>query len=197
MFIENLTQETLTFRAHGQAIVLKPGINTIEDATVKVNEIIQHFGTYINIYTTNATLLAKAQEVKDEKLITENNNSDTANTGDTDGEFGQKQEDNEPSGTDNGEEQDLADDTGSGKDTEGDGEDKTKISEDEPSQEDSQEKDGEGQGTKEEESEEDEKPALEDFKREQLIALAKKLNLEFKGNISNVNLIKLIKEAQK
>ena len=150
MFIENLTQETLTFRAHGQAIVLKPGINTIEDATVKINEIIQHFGTYINIYTTNATVLAKTQEVKDEKLITENNNSDTANTGDTDGEFGQKQEDNEPSGTDNGEEQDLADDTGSGKDTEGDGEDKTKISEDEPSQEDSQEKDGEGQGTKEE-----------------------------------------------
>lgn len=183
MFIENLTQETLTFRAHGQAIVLKPGINTIEDATVKINEIIQHFGTYINIYTTNATVLAKTQEVKDEKLITENNNSDTANTGDTDGEFGQKQEDNEPSGTDNGEEQDLADDTGSGKDTEGDGEDKTKISEDESSQEDSQEKDGEGQGTKEEESEEDEEPALEDLKRDQLVALAEQLNLNLKATL--------------
>lgn len=197
MFIENLTQETLTFRAHGQVIVLKPGINTVEDATVKINEIAQHFGNYINIYTTNATMLAKAQEVKDEKPITENNNSDTANTGDTDGESGQKQEGNEPSGTDNGEEQDLADDTDSGEDTEGDGEDKTETLEDEPSQEGLQEKEEEEQGTKEAEPKEDEKPALEDLKRDQLIALAKKLKLEFKGNISNVNLIELIKEAQK
>ena len=195
MFIENLTHEVLTYRAHGNVIKLKPGLNTVEDALVNIHEITRHFGHFINIYATNATMLAKPQEVKDEETIIEGNNLDTANTDNTDGESSEEQEPNEPANEPAGEEQGMVCSADGCAFNQTSGEGKTETSENASTKE--EEKEGEEQGEKEEEPKEDEEPALEDLKRDQLVALAKELNLEFKGNISNVNLIKLIKEAQK
>ena len=195
MFIENLTNEVLTYRAHGNVIKLKPGLNTVEDALVNTHEIARHFGQFINIYATNATMLAKPQEVKDEETIIEGNNLDTTNTDDTDGESSEEQEPNEPADEPAGEEQCMVCSADGCAFNQTSGEGETETSENASTKE--EEKEGEEQGKKEEEPKEDEEPALEDLKRDQLIALANKLNLEFKGNISNVNLIKLIKEAQK
>ena len=195
MFIENLTNEVLTYRAHGKVIKLKPGLNTVEDALVNIHEITSHFGTFINIYTTNATMLAKPQEVKDEEIIIEGNNLDTTNTDNTDGESSEEQEPNEPANEPAGEEQGMACSADGCAFNQTSGEGETETSENASTKE--EEKEDEEQDGKRKEPQEDEKPALEDLKRDQLVALAKELNLEFKGNISNVNLIKLIKEAQK
>ena len=195
MFIENLTKEVLTYRAHGNVIKLKPGLNTVEDALVNIHEITRHFGQFIKIYATNARMLAKPQEVKDEETIIEGNNLDTANTDNTDGESSEEQEPNEPANEPAGEEQGMVCSADGCAFNQTSGEGKTETSENASTKE--EEKEGEEQGEKEEEPKEDEEPALEDLKRDQLVALAKELNLEFKGNISNVNLIKLIKEAQK
>ena len=195
MFIENLTNEVLTYRAHGNIIKLKPGLNTVEDALVNIHEIARHFGQFINIYATNATMLAKPQEVKDEETIIEGNNLDTANTDSTDGESSEEQESNEPADEPAGEEQGVVCGADGCEVNQTSGEGETETSENAPTKE--EEKEDEEQDGKRKEPQEDEKPALEDLKRDQLVALAKELNLEFKGNISNVNLIKLIKEAQK
>ena len=201
MFIENLTNEVLTYRAHGNVIELKPGLNTVEDALVNIHEIARHFGQFINIYATNVTMLTKPQEVKDEETIIEGNNLDTANTDNTDGESSEEQEPNEPANEPAGEEQGMVCSADGCAFNQTSGEGKTETSENASTKEeekgDEEEKEGEEQDGQKEESREDEKPALEDLKRDQLVALAEQLNLEFKGNISNVNLIKLIKEAQK
>ncbi len=195
MFIENLTNEVLTYRAHGNVIKLKPGLNTVEDALVNIHEIARHFGQFINIYTTNVTMLAKPQEVKDEETIIEGNNLDTANTDNTDGESSEEQEPNESANEPAGEEQGMVCSADGCTFNQTSGEGKTETSENASTKE--EEKEDEEQDGQKEESKEDEEPALEDLKRDQLIDLAKQLNLEFKGNISNVNLIKLIKDAQK
>ena len=195
MFIENLTNEVLTYRAHGNVIKLKPGLNTVEDALVNIHEIARHFGQFINIYATNATMLVKPQEVKDEETIIEGNNLDTANTDNTDGESSEEQEPNEPANEPAGEEQGMACSADGCAFNQTSGEGETETSENASTKE--EEKEDEEQDGKRKEPQEDKKPALEDLKRDQLVALAKELNLEFKGNISNVNLIKLIKEAQK
>ena len=146
-------------------------------------------------------MLAKPQEVKDEETIIEGNNLDTANTDNTDGESSEEQEPNEPADEPAGEEQGMvcSADGCAFNQTSGEGETETSenVSTKEEEKEDEEEKEGEEQDGQKEESREDEEPALEDLKRDQLVDLAKQLNLEFKGNISNVNLIKLIKEAQK
>lgn len=195
MFIENLTNEILTYRAHGNVIKLKPGLNTVEDALVSIHEIARHFGQFINIYATNATMLAKPQEVKDEETIIEGNNLDTANTDNADGESSEEQNPDEPADESAGEESSVVCGADGCAFNQTSGEGKTETSENASTKE--EEKEGEEQDGPKEESREDEEPALEDLKRDQLVALAKQLNLEFKGNISNVNLIKLIKEAQK
>ena len=197
MFIENLTNEVLTYRAHGNVVKLKPGINTVADTLVNIQEITRHFGTFINIYTTNATLLAKPQEVKDEEPIIEDIDLDTADTDNTDGKPCEEQEDNEPADNTDGEEQDMACGADGCAFNQVARKDKAEALEDKPVEEGLQEEEKEEPSVEEEESKEDEKPALEELKRDELLALAKKLKLEFKGNISNVNLIKLIKEAQK
>ena len=107
MFIENLTNEILTYRAHGNVIKLKPGLNTVEDALVSIHEIARHFGQFINIYATNATMLAKPQEVKDGETIIEGNNLDTTNTDNRDGESSEEQKPNEPANEPAGEEQGM------------------------------------------------------------------------------------------
>lgn len=196
MFIENLTNEVLTYRAHGNVLKLKPGINTVEDALIKVDEITRHFGAFINVYTTNATMLAKPQEVRDEEPIIEDNNLDTADTDNTDGESGEEQKADESTDDSAREEQDVACSADGCAFNQDAGEDKAEAPENESADEGIQEE-NEEQGDKKEESKEDKKPALEDLKRDELIALAKELKLDFKGNISNVNLIKLIKAAQK
>ena len=196
MFIENLTNEVLTYRAHGRVLKLKSGLNTVEDALINVEEIQRHFGAFINIYTTNATMLAQPQEVKDEEPIIEDNNLDTADTANTDGESGEEQIDDEGIDDITGEEQDMACGADGCAFNQGAREDKTEVPEDKPVEESSQEGDEEKQDDSKEEPEEV-KPELESLKRGELLEIAKELNLEFKGNISNVNLIELIKEAQK
>ena len=195
MIIENLTKEVLTYRAHGNVIRLNPGLNEVKDNLIKSEEITRHFGTLINVYITNATLLANQQEVKDEEPIIEDNDLAPAGIDNADNESDKEQEVNEPVIDNAREEQDMAcGDDGCAFDQMV-GEDKATEVKDEPAKEDSQEESEEP--SVEEKEPEEIKPALDTLKRGELLDMAKELNLEFKGNISNANLIKLIEEAQK
>ena len=56
MIIENLTKEELVFRANGEVLRLKAGVNHIESALSTPEEIKRHFGNYVNIYASNTTI---------------------------------------------------------------------------------------------------------------------------------------------
>lgn len=191
MFIENLTKDTLTYRAHGQVIKLAPGkVTPVENALVKADEVRRFFGTLVNIYAVDVRTEVQADEKED---IIEDNNLDTINASNTDGEISEESNADESIGEetalDNNLEGDKAD-----KDN---GEVQAEELEDEPNQVEAQEEVQEEQTGAKKEPEAEGKIELKDMKRPELLELAKELNLEFKGNISNANLITLIEEANK
>ena len=59
MIIENLTNEELVFRANGEVLRLKAGINNIESALSTPEEIKRHFGNYVNVYAGNITMITE------------------------------------------------------------------------------------------------------------------------------------------
>ena len=59
MIIENLTNEELVFRANGEVLRLKAGINNIESALSTPEEIKRHFGNYVNVYNNGNRTCSK------------------------------------------------------------------------------------------------------------------------------------------
>ena len=74
MIIENLTKEELVFRANGEVLRLKAGVNNIESALSTPEEIKRHFGNYVNIYASHTIAEPVVKEgTSDEE---ENNTND-------------------------------------------------------------------------------------------------------------------------
>lgn len=112
MFIENLSKSELTYRAHGRVLKLKVGINLVEEVFFTQDELKRHFGSLINIYATNATLVEKPRKVdkdeKNEEFNSSTNNEDTNLCGDNANEPDQEPKGNESFNENNGEETCLA-----------------------------------------------------------------------------------------
>ena len=169
MIIENLTNEELVFRANGEVLRLKAGVNNIESALSTPEEIKRHFGNYVNIYASNTTITEPVvkEGTSDEE---ENNTNDlqlTAQDNIPNGEDTNKQE-----GTDNtdevvGETDVNTEGNVGGEVTETVGEDETQP----------------------------EEVDITTLKRPQLLAKFKELNIEGASNkMSNDLLIKAIQE---
>lgn len=112
MFIENLSKSELTYRAHGRVLKLKVGINLVEEVFFTQDELKRHFGSLINIYATNATLVEKPRKVdkdeKNEEFNSPTDNEDTNLCGDNANEPNQEPKGNESSNENNREETCLA-----------------------------------------------------------------------------------------
>ena len=210
MFIENLCNEELVFRAHGAVIRLEHGMNTIDNADLTPDEIKRHFGSFVNVYDTHATLVEydiKVEETENEVLDKQNqneinneqeidepidndNNEDAINVSGTINDGVKEQEDTQP----------IIDDIQEMPDSNDNEPDDTASKEDESIQEDNQKED-ETTDEDEEESPATEKESTEvqqPPKRNELIAQYKMLNIG--GNpikMSNVDLSKAIEEAEK
>ena len=99
MIIENLTNEELVFRANGEVLRLKAGINNIESALSTPEEIKRHFGNYVNVYAGNITMITEPvvkEDTSDEEKNDTNDLQLTAQDNIPNGEDTNKQE-----GTDN------------------------------------------------------------------------------------------------
>lgn len=49
MFILNLTNDELVFRAHGETLVLVPGSNLVQGTLFSAEELERHFGDYVKV----------------------------------------------------------------------------------------------------------------------------------------------------
>ena len=170
MIIENLTNEELVFRANGEVLRLKAGINNIESALSTPEEIKRHFGNYVNVYAGNITMVTEPVVKEDTSDEEENDTNDlqlTAQDNIPNGEDTNKQE-----GTDNADEvvreTDVNTEGNVGSEvTENVGEDETQP----------------------------EEVDITTLKRPQLLAKFKELNIEGASNkMSNDLLIKAIQE---
>lgn len=196
MFIENLSKSELTYRAHGRVLRLKVGINLVEEVFFTQDELKRHFGSLINIYATNATLVEKPRKVdkdeKNEEFNSSTDNEDTNLCGDNSNEPDQEQNGNGSSSKDNGEETCLdASDTNNSNikeskqdkvqtETESEEENGQKTEEDkEEKKPEGETTDGETEGeTTEDETTDGETEDISKLKRPQLIAKYKELGLE-------------------
>ena len=91
MIIVNETKEELVFRAHGEVIVLKPGVNTFQTlGLVTPEEIKRHFGHLINIFSKEAILVTEKKQ--DEEDVSKDDTEDTAGDNSEDGKLPDEQE---------------------------------------------------------------------------------------------------------
>ena len=180
MFIENLSKEELTYRAHGKVLKLHSGLNVIKEVFFSPEELKRHFGSLINVYTNKATLVEEPRKAKeDEKtkdLASESDNKDTTECGDNTNKIDEKSENDEQSVEDNGEKEPMAPADMDNLPDEG----AEQIQEETETATQEEEKE---EGQKEPETEAQEKDGeeqldIDSLKRPQLLALFKKLELE-------------------
>ena len=50
MFVENLIDDELVYKAHGIVVKFKKGINIFDNPRITADDLKRHFGTFINIY---------------------------------------------------------------------------------------------------------------------------------------------------
>ena len=50
MFVENLINDELVYKAHGIVVKFKKGINIFDNPRITADDLKRHFGTFINIY---------------------------------------------------------------------------------------------------------------------------------------------------
>ena len=74
MFILNLTKEDLIYRAHGETITLKQGVNILKDCLTTEKELKDHFGDLITVIDD------KVDKKKVETPVEENSNTADDNT---------------------------------------------------------------------------------------------------------------------
>lgn len=215
MFIENLTKEELTYRAHGKVLKLKPGINLVHEVFFQPSDIQKHFGSLVNIYMTNAKRVEEPRKVehneKDEKPSSKNDNKGTVMDSKSTDEHNTKPETHEQPNENNGEEKcmDNADnnDTASQETEQGEEETQTKTEEQEDKKDEEKENPEEksegsevevgetNEGKPEGELVEGEKEDITKLKRPQLMAKYKELKIEGSpAKLSNDALIKAILE---
>lgn len=212
MFIENLTKEELTYRAHGKVLKLKPGINLVNEVFFKHADLIRHFGSLINIYATNAPMVRKVErDEKTEKPIIEDNNKDTVVDSQPADEHNTEPETHEQPDENNGEEKCMDDadnnDTTSQETEQGEEETQTKTEEQEDKKDEEKENSEEksegsevevgetNEGKPEGELVEGENEDITKLKRPQLMAKYKELKIDGSpAKLSNDALIKAILE---
>ena len=192
MIIENFTDDILVFKSHGRKLELKPGINTVEAALVDVEALERHFGHYIHVYRVNSSVV---EVLEDEQDTIKDDNTPATDDDNKDIPAGEEPGADEPADTVTGETDGVAPDTGDGEGDKADGEVQTETPEDEPTEKTAQKDEEEQVSEKTEPTEAETK--VEDMKRPELMTKAKELGLEVKPSMKNVDLVDLIKKAQK
>lgn len=66
MFIINLTKEELVYRAHGEVIKLKKGLNLLNNCITSAKELKDHFGNFVKFVNDEVIELIKEKKAKTE-----------------------------------------------------------------------------------------------------------------------------------
>ena len=81
MFIFNLTKDELVYRAHGEVIKLKRGLNLINNCITSAKELKAHFGDFIKFIEDEVIPAkkeekaeVKVEEAKNEEIVIEDEN---------------------------------------------------------------------------------------------------------------------------
>ena len=196
MIIVNETKEELVFRAHGEVIVLKPGVNTFQTlGLVTPEEIKRHFGHLINIFSKEAILVTEKKQ--DEEDVSKDDTEDTAGDNSEDGKLPDEQEG--ASDVDEGAGEENADTEGDASDTavEGAGKDEAEATGEEGQVEEAEvedEAEATGEEGQVEEAGEGNAEDIDSLKRPALLQKYKELGIEGSpARLSN----DLLKEAIK